>query len=94
MSGPVGSIGITIISMPKLSVMAKCLSYPGAGHKNLTLSSLHQGVEPQTPSIMDLATVSYITLRLELPNTITLSAGISIMSPISSLASRIPISSP
>ena len=49
MSGPAGVIGTLIISIPKYSVIRKCLSYPGAGHKNFTLSNLHHGVLPQTP---------------------------------------------
>ena len=66
-SGPVGSMGILIISIPKYSVMVKCLSYPGTGHRNFTLSSLHHGVLPITPWVMDLETVSYIIFRLEFP---------------------------
>ena len=66
-SGPVGVIGTLIISMPKYSVMAKWRSYPGTGHKNFTLSSLHQGVFPITPWVMEREMVSYITFRLEFP---------------------------
>lgn len=46
---PVGVIGTLIISIPKYSVIAKCLSYPGTGHKNFTLSSFAHGVLPITP---------------------------------------------
>ena len=67
MSGPSGDIGTVIISMPKCCVIAKCLSYPGAGHKNFTLSSLHHGVLPITPCVMDLETVSYMIERLAFP---------------------------
>ena len=48
-SGPVGRSGTLIISIPKYSVIAKCLSYPGTGHKNFTLSNLHHGVLPMIP---------------------------------------------
>ena len=35
--------------------------------KNFTFSSLHHGVFPMTPLVIDLETVSYITFRLEFP---------------------------
>ena len=66
-SGPVGVIGTLIISIPKYSVMAKCLSYPGTGQRNFTLSNLHHGVLPITPWVMERETVSYMTFKLELP---------------------------
>ena len=89
-SGPLSVIGTLIISIPINSVILKCLSYPGTGHKNLTLSSLHHGVEPIIPKSIAPAMQSYIMLRLALPHTNTLSAGTPINSPISFLASGIP----
>ena len=67
MSGPFSVMGTLIISMPKYSVMAKWRSYPGTGQRNFTLSSLHQGVLPMTPWVMDREMVSYITFKLEFP---------------------------
>ena len=93
-SGPSARIGTGIISMPKYSVIEKCLSYPGTGHKNLTRSSLHHGVEPKTPCVIDLAIVSYIMLRLALPWTITCCGSQSINPAISLFASSIPSSPP
>ena len=66
-SGPVGVMGTLIISMPKYWVMAKWRSYPGTGHRNFTLSSLHQGVLPITPWVMEREMVSYMTFKLEFP---------------------------
>ena len=49
-SGPSGVISMGIISKPKHSVMEKCRSYPGTGHKNFRFSQRLQGFAPgRTP---------------------------------------------
>ncbi len=93
-SGPSSPRGTGIISIPNNSVILKCLSYPGTGHKNLTLSSLHQGVSPFTPIAIERITVSYIIFKLELPHTITFAFFTSIISAINCLHSPIPSQSP
>ena len=93
-SGPSSNKGILIISIPKNSVILKCLSYPGTGQRNFTLSSLHHGVEPFTPCVMERDTVSYITFKLELPYTMIFSFFTSIISAISCRHSPIPSRSP
>ena len=93
-SGPSCVISTLIISIPNNSVIAKCLSYPGTGHKNLTLSNLHHGVPPFTPKVIEREMVSYIIGKLALPQAITLSAETPIMSPINFFASGIPVNSP
>ena len=41
-------------SNPKVSVTEKCLSYPGAGHKNFTFSNCPQGFSPAVPNTTSL----------------------------------------
>ena len=94
MSGPSWPSGILIISIPNNSVILKCLSYPGTGQRNFILSNLHHGVEPLTPKVIERATVSYIMLRLELPQTITFSFSTSIISASNLRHSPIPSKSP
>ena len=83
-----------IISIPKYSVIAKCLSYPGTGQRNFTLSSLHHGVLPHTPCVQERLTVSNISVRLAFPYITIFSAGESIIAPMSSFASWIPVRTP
>ena len=40
-------------------------SYPGTGQRNFTLSSLHHGVFPITPCVIERAMLSNITFKLE-----------------------------
>ena len=89
-SGPFSVIGMLIISIPISSVILKCLSYPGTGQRNLTLSRWHQGVLPIIPKSIADDTQSYMMLRLALPHTNTFSLGTLKKSPISCLASGIP----
>lgn len=63
-----------IISKPKYSVTAKCLSYPGTGQRNFLSFTSYHGLHPSTiGAVIIHAIVSNIMLRLELPPTITFS---------------------
>ena len=52
--GPSDVISTVISSNPKVSVTEKCLSYPGAGHKNFTFSNCPQGFSPAVPNTTSL----------------------------------------
>ena len=54
--------------MPKDWQMVKCLSYPGTGQRNFTLSSLLQGAsECRSPWVNAFEMRPYISVRLALP---------------------------
>ena len=61
---------------------------------HFTVSSLPHGSEPSVPNIQQRATVSYMMLRLALPNTMTLSGSSSSMQAMNSLASGRPNPTP
>lgn len=65
-SGPSSRMGTAIISMPRLSVIAKCRSYPGAGHRNFTTGSRIHGRGESTPPCRASTTASCINSRLAL----------------------------
>ena len=90
-SGPFSVIGIVIISIfLKKPVTPKCLSYPGAGQRNLIFPWRSQGCSPATPFSEKQAIVSNIILRLELPPMNTFSGLTPSICAKSSLASSIP----
>ena len=72
--------------MPRLSVMLKWRSYPGAGHRNFTpepvsLSSIHGRGESTPPCSIENTTASYIISRLELLRAMRLATGMPNRSP-------------
>ncbi len=70
-SGPSGPSCTGIISMPRVSHIWKCQSYPGTGHMNLTRGSFDHGVSTSMgPHSSARVSASWIMFILELPPTI------------------------
>ena len=95
-SGPFGSIGTVIISTPKLSVIAKWRSYPGAGQRNLIGPSFwpHGFSESGVPCSRPKTVRSCMSCRLELPNAMRFAGSTARSSPKMARSSGRPATPP